>query len=302
MDLVEDGDKEPEGRGPQSRYWVGTINNPPDNMNKDNFRAFFQSLYDTGAFTYIVVGYEIAPSTGTPHLQCFFVLAKRQHWSWLRTKIGPFWFRVKAKRATAQRASDYCEEDGDFLKLGAIPKDSGAATQELWDNIRSAAIEGRFDDIPSRIYVCQYRALQSIYKDNQSMPINLPPGEYPGMWVYGPPGTGKSWWARHEYPNAYLKTCNKWWDGYKGEEEVIIEDLDPDHCKHLAHHCKIWLDIYAFPCEIKGGKLNARPKKIIITSNYTIEECFNATDAAAIRRRVTLKHVPLPIFPTPTSN
>jgi len=88
------------------------------------------------------------------------------------------------------------------------------------------------------------------------------------------------------YPGAYYKHINKWFDGYQGQETVVIEDVDPDSCTHMTRYFKIWGDRYAFPVEIKGGSLIIRPKMVIITSNYTMEECFkNLPDLEAMQRR-----------------
>jgi hypothetical protein len=69
-------------------------------------------------------------------------------------------------------------------------------------------------------------------------------------WIYGPTGTGKSYSLELAYPDAYLKQSNKWWDGYKDEPVVIIEDFDSDHAC-LNHHLKIWADHRPFLAEIK---------------------------------------------------
>lgn len=108
-----------------------------------------------------------------------------------------------------------------------------------------------------------------------------------GLWVTGESGSGKSYYARtaDKRENIYLKMMNKWWDGYKNEPVVILDDIAPDH-NYIAYYLKIWLDRYAFNGEIKGGTITMRPKRIIITSQYSIEEIFHeARDAVAIRRR-----------------
>lgn len=93
-----------------------------------------------------------------------------------------------------------------------------------------------------------------------------------GMWFYGPAGTGKSMQARiigMQEGGYYLKAQNKWWDGYQNEPVVIIDDLDTSI---LSHYLKIWGDRYSFHGETKGGTLPIPCKKIIVTSNYSIEE------------------------------
>lgn len=74
-------------------------------------------------------------------------------------------------------------------------------------------------------------------------------------------------------------------DEYNNQEVVIIDDWSPNH-ECLIWHLKIWADRYPFNAETKGSSMLIRPKKIIITSNYAIEECFhNEQDIEAIKRR-----------------
>lgn len=81
---------------------------------------------------------------------------------------------------------------------------------------------------------------------------------------------------------------NKWWDGYKPGQTVIIDEWDPEVSKYLASHLKRWADHHPFCAEVKGGTRVLRPPKLIITSNYTIEECFQeARDREPLMRRFT---------------
>ncbi|KAG8174952.1 hypothetical protein JTE90_002474 [Oedothorax gibbosus] len=54
-----------------------------------------------------------------------------------------------------------------------------------------------------------------------------------GTWICGPPRCGKDYAVR-QLGTVYVKPLNKWWDGYDGEENVLISDVEPDHARWLG--------------------------------------------------------------------
>ena len=145
-------------------------------------------------------------------------------------------------------------------------------------------IEGPF----SKLYA-RYRGFAGEVH-NQFANLSIMEGELENLWLWGKPRTGKTKYAWEHYPDLFIKPINKWWDGYHGQEAVLLDDWDPRH-ECLTQHLKTWADRYPFRAETKGSSMMCRPKHIIITSNYSIEECFqNPQDAEAIRSRFKVHH------------
>lgn len=254
--------------------WCFTLN---------NYTADDESAVQRIDCKYVVYGRERG-ANNTPHLQGFIVFNDRKRLAGCRCCLDRAHWEVS--RGTAKQASDYCKKDGDFFEKGELPVEpaaaGGAAEKQRWVDAVSAAKRGAIDEIPEDILVRHYRTWKEIRKDYMVKPDDAP--TVTGVWFYGPPGVGKSYRARAEYPGAYLKMQNKWWDGYQGEDYVIIDDFDS---KELGHLLKIWADRYSFLAETKGGVIHIRPKKIIITSNYAPDQMSWADSEmkAAICRR-----------------
>lgn len=166
----------------------------------------------------------------------------------------------------------------------------GEATKRKWHDALELARNGQFDEIDPHIQIQYFSSLRKIHTEALLSKPTLQ-GELENLWYFGPPGTGKSRKARDQFPNAYFKAVNHWWDGYAGEDTVIVDEWELSSGKFIGHHLKIWADRYPFKMEIKGSSLPLqRPKRIIITSNYSIDECFGAdpTLRDAIKRRFRL--------------
>lgn len=80
--------------------------------------------------------------------------------------------------------------------------------------------------------------------------------------------------AHHHFGTFFKKDQSKWWDGYTGQETVLMEDVDIYGGPQLAHYMKLWTDVYALSGEIKGGKIPLNFKRFIVTSNFSIEQIY----------------------------
>jgi len=175
-----------------------------------------------------------------------------------------------------------------------VAKLEGTPKPKKYRHAIGLAAHGDIDDIieiDPVLYVQHYHALKRIVQDHPDKPDDLE--DVCGEWLYGDAGVGKSYTAREENPDYYDKPANKWWDGYQGEDCVLIDDLDMVHAV-LAHHLKRWADRYSFPAEMKGTTVQIRPKKIVVTSNYTIEQIFgNCGEACvkALKRRFRVRRI-----------
>lgn len=267
----------------QYRRWSVTIN--VDNYD-DKILDGFNDVSE-----YAVFGREKA-ETGQLHYQGYVFLKKRSTLTALKKINGSAHFEVA--RSDHGINYEYCtKEDKNPVEFGKFPetsqeagKKAGKSTREAYEQARQYAKAGTFSPIRDDIYVRHRSALHAIHADRGQSPDNLE--DSCGLWIYGPPGVGKSHMARDLCGNQkfYLKQKNKWWDGYHNEPNVIIEEVSTSDKQWLGHFLKIWADRYAFGGEVKGSTIVLRPKRIIITSNYRIDECCSdPTEAEAVMDR-----------------
>lgn len=249
------------------RDYCFTVNHPTELD-----RELIQELTHNSKVRYLIQAEEVGEQ-GTPHIQGYIYFHNAVTFSTLKKALPRA--HIEACKGNSTQNIEYCKKDGAFTEFGEPPvtqKRKGEHGAEYWATQKKHAISGELDQIDPKLFLTHYRTLKTIISDYRPMPTDLPDTD--NLWYYGTTGTGKSYKARTENPGHYLKMCNKWWDGYEGEDVVIIEDFDKAH-HVLGHHLKIWADRYAFPAEVKGAKVNLRPKKIIVTSNWRPEEIWS---------------------------
>lgn len=249
----------------QSRNWCFTLNNytPEEEENVKQWSC-----------KYLVYGREVGESL-TPHLQGTVCFDTNQRLSALKKlQHRCHWEPCKA----VKQSIEYCKKDGNVFEKGDAPMTKSEAAIVGCEKRWALAKAGRFEELPPESVKVYTHIYLQCFK-----PSDI--DELQNEWRWGESGVGKSSSVRRDYPGLYLKDASKWWDNYRHEEVVLIEDWDRKTSECLVRYLKVWADHYSFRAEYKGGYLLARPKRIIVTSNYPIGYCFDDGDCAAISRR-----------------
>lgn len=248
----------------RARSWCFTHN---------NYDASSESYYVSLVCEHIVYGREVGAG-GTRHLQGF-VRFRHQKFGRAVSLLLPGCHISVARDLLAAIA--YCRKDGDVYERGTTIEAhvaGGRATAEKWALARSHAQAGEFESIPAEFHFKYASAMKRIRLEylGAQVPASIP--VLNNHWFHGRSGCGKSSYARLLYPGAYIKMRNKWWDNYEFQSVVIVDDVDPNMELWLSAFLKDWADHHAFRAEVKGSSVMVRPSVLVVTSQYTIAECF----------------------------
>lgn len=239
--------------------------------------------------TYLVFGREYGEQTNRRHLQGYLYFKNPITLGGAKQCIGNPTVHVEAQLGTGPQASEYCKKSGDYEEFGRCPA-MGRRTD--LEQIRIQIESGASDmDIASASFSrwCMYRRAFAEYRrlvqSDRSRRVDLKV-----IVLHGDAGVGKTRlvWERAERLGKNIWASStpdlKWFDGYEGEEVVLIDDF--------RGGCEVgWffrvLDIYPLQVPIKGGFVEWRPKEIWITSNLHPDHWFPTLfDKAPLYRRL----------------
>jgi hypothetical protein len=286
----------------KARSWVFTINNPEDTTKERMTRA----PEEYSEITELHIGIERGTKAGTEHLQGFLRTKNpttRKHVS--KILGSKAWTEPRAKGSSDSQAIQYALKDKNILiswpnKIEevtriAYTKERTRQQEEVYQFIQkckeSTSTEQLLDEFPVVTLRNLHYATTEVAK-NQLKRLRIWGGKLPekNIWLWGAPGLGKTRWAhQHRGTNAvFTKSLSKWWDGYHPDIHsiVLVDEFSPE-IKGLTSLLKIWADRYPVTQQVKNGTIAICPGtyNLIVTSNYSIRQCFQTDESGAIARR-----------------
>lgn len=230
---------------------------------------------------YLMFGNEICPTTGRKHYQGYIEMKHARNKNGMK-HIDKFAHWEPAE-GNVEHNRIYCSKEGKITELGT-PNQQGKRSD--LEELKKDIIEGNYNteiDIYkkcSNFQQCKYSEFmlkKFMKKRNWEMNIT---------WIYGPSGSGKSKLAQSMAPNGYWKNGTKWWDGYNGTEDIILDDFR-DTWWELTEMLKL-LDRYPHIVEYKGGSISVLSKNIIITSIEHPNQCYkyHSEESKQLSRRI----------------
>jgi hypothetical protein len=249
-----------------SKLYVFTFNNYEPNNTREAIEHW--DLHST----YIGWGEEIAPSTGTPHLQGLVRFKNKIRPRQASNLLGEIFgvgqgqhIHCERAKGTFAQAKAYCEKEGRYTFRGEEPaqgkrSDLTIVAEKLsaGESLRDACSEhpGTFIRYSKGLI-----AWSQLHQPNRDFKTKV-------IWCHGPTGTGKTRWIHEQAPEAYWKDGrSKWWDGYQNEEAVVIDDFRPSADMPLPYVLRLF-DRYPFQVECKGGMLKFNSKVIYVSAPW----------------------------------
>lgn len=126
---------------------------------------------DSTKAKYIIYGKEIAPQTGTPHLQGYIYFRDGKTVSNVRRKL--LGAHVLVAKGTPLENKVYCSKEGNYVELGdqpLSPDDGGDMEVTRWDTAWTHAKNGLIEEIDADIRVRLYQTLKRIGVDYMPRP------------------------------------------------------------------------------------------------------------------------------------
>lgn len=267
--------------------WIGTLNNYSE-QDVTNWRKFIGEHCSYGIWQREV------GEQGTPHIQAYICLLRKQRLSFLKKRCSSRW-HWEIRRGTHAEAKEYCSKE-DTRAQGTEPEESGVEPAqgsrtdlaEFTRRIIDGACDRELlDEFPSAFLLHSARIARI-------RGVMRPRAEYRAPEVviyYGDTDTGKSRAVFEEIGESnYWKAIpgsSKWFDGYENQSLVWFDDYRGE----LPFGTLLNItDGFGTTAEVKGGTCWFKPEKIWFTANDHPEQWYEYSSKNpwdAFKRRIT---------------
>lgn len=249
------------------KNWCITIN------NTEHFIPYVPSIMG-----YLVQGKEIAPSTGTKHIQAYVQFNKKMRLTAIK-KLYPT-AHLEPAKGNPDQNREYCVKDGDYQEDGVISKQGKRNDLERFKCIIDDGVGGgrSTSDIIGELRTVNYgsyiRYERALIRDIQRQ---IPDRTHQtlGFIHWGETGTGKTTYCKTQFPNAFWLSGTKWFNGYEGQSIVIIDEFYGWLPFSMLQRM---LDCTPYQVESKGGCLKFIATEVHFTSNKPLESWYPGVD------------------------
>lgn len=173
--------------------------------------------------SYLVFGKEVG-ECGTPHLQGFIHFINPRTIKGLKKVVGLERAHLEVAIAP-KKAIEYCKKDGDVFEKGEFKQGARNDLMAVYDDVKNGK---SVDDVAWTDPSAYDAASKTLLKLEDIRLRKLRRSAMTeGIWVFGKTGVGKSEWAfeQSEGSQYIYPFDNEWWDSYKGEDCVIIDEF-----------------------------------------------------------------------------
>lgn len=270
-----------------SRHWCITINNPS-----------VCPLPEPPSQVKLLVYQLEEGEEGTPHIQGYMEFVSPVRMRAVK-RIYPT-AHIERRRGTKLQALRYVSKEDTRVEgpwihpeepsleevLQGLQMEESTGKSGKLSAIKSMLDEGYSEetiaDEDFNSWVRHYRAFRE-YKLLKTKPRSLS-DPCNVIVVQGPTGTGKSKYCLDSFTGAYWKQRSNWWDGYSGQEVIILDEfygwIPYDLLLRLC-------DRYPLILETKGGQVQCLANTVVITTNSLPHEWYKKVYFKSFVRRVT---------------
>jgi len=251
----------------------------------DRLRNFCFTCHDVAKFDelmkyekakYIVIGREICPTTGKPHLQGYCELADKVSFSVIAGKFG----HIEKRRGTPQQAADYCKKEGSYQEAGTMSNPGKRTDLESVCTmvVEKKKIEENALEFPVT-FVKYHKGITELMNLTRSNRTEKPTV----IWLWGLAGVGKTRYASDRHSDRYIKDGTMWWNNYTQQEAIIIDDFDG---KWPFRDLLRLLDRYEYQGQTKGGYVKINSPFIYITCEFPPTKYWRENELTQVTRRL----------------